>query len=105
MKMSFRQMIAIVCILALGFLTAAPIVETVDAHGDKHSYTVMADVVEVGVCETCGYHIYYKGTNMQLPVVLTHLDGEEHAKSATTYIYVPKDEEVCRCSWGYYSSS
>lgn len=32
MKLSLSQMIAIVCILAVGFMTAAPFVQTADAH-------------------------------------------------------------------------
>lgn len=99
MKMSLCQLIAIACTLAVGFITITPFVQTADADGYAHYYTVPADVVEVGVCEVCGSHIYYKSLNQIQPMSLFHNDFGAHAVSATAYLYVTKDAEVCSCSW------
>ena len=75
MKFSLGQMIAIVCILSVGFMTAAPFVQTADAHDDSHSYTLTVDALELGIC-ACGNMAYrVVGT---ATITLTHGDGGSH---------------------------
>lgn len=57
MKFSSLQMIAIVCILAIGVMPAAPLVQIADA-GKEH--WVPAYTYEVKVCEDCGNAISWK---------------------------------------------
>ena len=53
MKMSLCQLIAIVCIFSVGLLTVTPFVQTVDADGASHSYTVPVIYYHAYVCSDC----------------------------------------------------
>ena len=54
MKFSTLQMVTIICILAVGFMTAAPFVQVTEAEGDAHFYvTIMFEIIEIE-CTECG---------------------------------------------------
>ena len=60
MKTSFCQMIAIVCILAVGFMTVAPFVQDANADGQAHSY--IHGVQNIYSHIYCGTgHLYHGG--------------------------------------------
>lgn len=81
MKISVCQMIAIVCILAVGFVTVPPLVQTADAH----DYTVTVDILQIGICScgTIGVRLFEDQT-----VTITHADGESHISEGSTLIHV-----------------
>ena len=101
MKMSLCQMIAIFCCISIGFMTAAPFVQTVEAHGQAHEYMLPTDVYDHIWCSNCGAeNIYYV---KQIDVPVTHADGEEHFevgritrdKLVTTCPNCPDDIGLC----------
>ena len=101
MKMSLCQMIAVFCCMSIGFMTAAPFVQTVEAHGKAHEYMLPTDVYEQIWCSNCGEsNIFYI---KQIDVKVTHADGEEHLekgrltidKIATTCGNCPDDTGLC----------
>ena len=54
MKFSTLQMVTIICILAVGFMTAVPFVQVTEADGDAHFYvTIMYEIIEIE-CTECG---------------------------------------------------
>lgn len=79
MKFSTLQILAIVCFLALGFMPMAPFVQTADAHGDSHSYTVPVTDYKVYICSECSSVIWavIVGTSTQ---TRTHPDGGGHSR-------------------------
>ena len=52
MKFSLLGLCAIAIMMTFGFMTVAPFVPTVDAHGDSHSYTLTVDALELRVCSS-----------------------------------------------------
>lgn len=85
MKMSLGQMIAICCILAVGFMTAAPFVQTADAHGNAHQYDVTIDIILLAECQNCGaWTAYNIGT---ITTTFTHPDGQNHVTGGSAYYY------------------
>lgn len=77
MKMFLCQMISIVCILAIGFLTAAPFVETTDAHGPAHFYDTEVIEYKDVWCDGCGAHMGITVVN-RFPVSVGHDDNLPH---------------------------
>lgn len=86
MKMSLCQMIAIACILTVGFMTVSPFVQEGFADGYAHSYTVPADIVAITSCEVCGIHVSSEKIDT-VEMTTFHADGGTHALSGTIYLY------------------
>ena len=76
MKLSSLQMIAILCILAAGFITVAPLIQTAEAHGESHWHEITIYEVIDEHCNCCGL------TNRWLISSYdswgAHADNEEH---------------------------
>ena len=78
MKMSLCQMIAIVCILAVGIMTVTPFVQTGHTDGKAHNYVS-------GHTHLYSHHYCQNGHLLSVGVVSTdgiqvsrHKDGESH---------------------------
>ncbi len=59
MKFSTLQIIAIACILAIGFLMVASLVQTAEAHGERHWYVATVYEWLVEKCTCCGLTNYW----------------------------------------------
>ena len=77
MKFSLLGSCAIAIMIAFGFMMAAPVIQTVDAHGDSHSYTLTVDALELRKCSSCGTPTAYRVVGTAT-ITLTHGDGESH---------------------------
>ncbi len=94
MKISLCQVFAIVCILAVGFMTAAPLVQTADAD----EYEVTVHFVVVVVCQSCGHGIsaikIAEGT-----LTVDHEEGTSHSENdLVVWILIPGPETCDECS-------
>ena len=81
MKFSLLGLCAIAIMMTFGFMMAAPVVQTVDAHGDSHSYTLTVDALELRVCSSCGTATAYRVVGTAT-ITITHADGESHLSSS-----------------------
>ena len=77
MKMSLCQTIAIFSILALGFMMAAPFVQTTDAHGLSHVYIAQVDNIIIHYCALCGVYMGYT-VHSTYNTIAIHPDNQPH---------------------------
>lgn len=78
MKLSLCQMVAIFCILAVGFITViGPMARNVQADGDGHWYQTTVFQVKDLLCTDCGVPI---GTTVvgSYQTIAAHADGLPH---------------------------
>lgn len=108
MKMSLSQMIAIVCILAVGFMMVTTFVPAVDGH----NYTFWYHVHDNHCAEWDGtYHTYCGGKRtVQLTgsapaghPALNDPNHQAHAQNARPTVYTSSLERVDSCSQCTYS--
>ena len=96
MKLSLCQIIAIVCILTVGFMTVAPFVQTTEAHGKAHKYKVNVTLIKIKKCESCGHHVDVKH-GPATTLTRTHKDGESHSTHATLTLFLPGPDSCSQC--------
>ena len=100
MKLSKLQMIAIVCLLALGFMTAAPFVQTADA-GEVH--WIPAYKIHAYVCSVTGTLLFYDILDTGWAKA-EHGADADHSTFPEAYIEIvswetiPPEERVARTS-------
>ena len=109
MKFSHLQMIAIVCILAVGFMTVAPFAPSVEAH----PYEVWYHIHDNHCAEWDGtYHTYCGGKRtIRLawsappghPGNSNHPDHEDHKQRAKPTVHTSSLERVDNCKDCTYS--
>ena len=73
MKRSLCQMIAVICILSVGFLTAAPFVQTADAD----DFTATLYYVHAYYCHECGTMLWYDVVG-ETTLIVSHAPGAPH---------------------------
>ena len=83
MKTSFCQMIAIVCILAVGFMTVAPFVQDANADGQAHSYIHGVQNIYSHIYCGTGHLLSVTTITTDGIVVSRHEDGEAHKPFVT----------------------
>ena len=81
MKFSLLGSCAIAIMIAFGFMMAAPVIQTVDAHGDSHSYTLTVDALELRKCSSCGTPTAYRVVGTAT-ITITHADDESHLSAS-----------------------
>ena len=77
MKLSLCRMIAICCMLAVGFLTVTLFVQTTDAHGPAHFYNTEVIEYKDVWCAGCGVYMGITVVN-RFPVSVGHDDNLPH---------------------------
>ena len=91
MKLSLCQMIAIISILAVGFMTAAPFVQTTEAHGPQHAYNAIVEEVKDVWCAGCGVYMGYTVIRRYNTIAI-HADNMPHRNFR---IWIGNTQSVC----------
>lgn len=96
-------MIAIVCILAVGFVTVTPLVQTANAHGEGHWYVAIVYEWIVENCACCGLTNYWL-INSYLTLAF-HKDNLPHMNFNVDYEVNTNQCVVCALTGSCASSS
>ena len=96
MKFSFYQMIALVCILAVGLMTFTPFVFE-DAEADDYTNHIVIHITRV----TCANGVVHHYVSREMRDISIHIDNGSHQHSPPSVLAVFNNDEVCSVSGCY----
>jgi len=96
MKMSFCQMIAIVCILTVGFIIIAPFVSE-DAAADDYTKTLTIHITRV----MCANGVVHHYVSREMRRIQPHTNNEPHQHDPPGLRVYFNNDETCSVSGCY----